>query len=180
MARRSGRRRRQYFLSSDCRLGERLLTPASRVSIGKECVESFVALRGGICDIGGAKLETSSGADRAEPAERRRVPGGLVRAIVTPKFEQIEPLGAWFVERLAEIFRRDPEQQGVDVVVPVPLHRQRPLAKRLKLRHRAVWLMRKRPDPTSISSAGRSAGSRCVALLPHVRAAKLTNYASYW
>lgn len=41
------------------------------------------------------------------------------------KFERIEPLGVWFAERLAEIVRREPEALAADVVVPVPLHRQR-------------------------------------------------------
>jgi predicted amidophosphoribosyltransferase len=79
-----------------------------------------------------------------------------VRAILLLKFEQIEPLGAWFSERLAEMVNADGERLSADVVVPVPLHRQRerergynqaallskPLAKRLRLPHKAVLLMR--------------------------------------
>jgi predicted amidophosphoribosyltransferase len=41
------------------------------------------------------------------PLERARsfavYEGAVVRAIVLLKFEQIEPLGAWFAERLAEL-----------------------------------------------------------------------------
>lgn len=85
--------------------------------------------------------------------------GVLVRAILLLKFERMEPLGEWFSERLAELVRR--EAPEADVVVPVPLHRERerergynqadliarPLARRLKLPHRAVLLMRTRARP---------------------------------
>jgi competence protein ComFC len=87
--------------------------------------------------------------------------GALVRAILLLKFEDMAPLGAWFAERLAEVVRREPDVLEADVVVPVPLHRERerergynqadliarPLAKRLKLPHKAVLLMRTRPRP---------------------------------
>jgi competence protein ComFC len=97
--------------------------------------------------------------------------GALVRAIVMLKFERIEPLGAWFAQRLVEIVRREAETLAADVVVPVPLHRERerergynqadlvarPLAKRLGLPYRAVLLVRTRPRPDKhvLSSAER-------------------------
>jgi predicted amidophosphoribosyltransferase len=115
------------FFPSDCRLCERLLIHASRVPICAECLESFAALQGGICEICGAKPETSFGADGSRPESGAPEPerivctvcqartyafdrarsfaeyeGALVRAIVTLKFEQIEPLGAWFAARLEE------------------------------------------------------------------------------
>jgi predicted amidophosphoribosyltransferase len=79
-----------------------------------------------------------------------------VQAILLLKFEQIEPLGAWFAERLAELVHDEGNPLAADVVVPVPLHRDRqrergynqaalisrPLAKRLRLPHKAVLLMR--------------------------------------
>jgi predicted amidophosphoribosyltransferase len=82
----------------------------------------------------------------------------VVRAILLLKFEQIEPLGRWFAERLAEVVKAEGERLAADVVVPVPLHRERerergynqaallsnPLAKRLRLPHKAVLLMRTR------------------------------------
>jgi len=85
--------------------------------------------------------------------------GVLVRAILLLKFERMEPLGEWFSERLADLVRR--EALAADVVVPVPLHRERerergynqadliakPLARRLKLPHGAVLLVRTRPRP---------------------------------
>jgi competence protein ComFC len=85
----------------------------------------------------------------------------LVRAIVMLKFERIEPLGSWFADRLTSVVRQEAEALGADVVVPVPLHRQRerergynqadliarPLARRLRLPYRAVLLVRTRPRP---------------------------------
>jgi competence protein ComFC len=85
----------------------------------------------------------------------------LVRAIILLKFEQMEPLGAWFAARLAEIAKRQGGMFMADVVVPVPLHRQperergynqadliaRPLARRLGLPYRAVLLVRTKPRP---------------------------------
>jgi predicted amidophosphoribosyltransferase len=51
--------------------------------------------------------------------------GAVVRAIVLLKFEQIEPPGAWFAERLAELVKAEAEALAAGVVVPVPLHRER-------------------------------------------------------
>ena len=82
-------------------------------------------------------------------------------AILLLKFEQIEPLGAWFAERLAELASAEGDRLEEDVVVPVPLHRERerergynqaalfskPLANRLRLPHKAVLLMRTRARP---------------------------------
>jgi predicted amidophosphoribosyltransferase len=48
-----------------------------------------------------------------------------VRAILLLKWERIEPLGSWFAQRLAEIAEREGELLAGDVVVPVPLHRDR-------------------------------------------------------
>ena len=81
-----------------------------------------------------------------------------------------------------------------EVVVSVPLHRERerergynqaallskPLAKRLRLPHKAVLLMRTRARPDKQALSLGNDGRQCVALLPHVRASKLTIYASYW
>jgi len=87
--------------------------------------------------------------------------GALVRAVLLLKFEQIEPLGAWFAQRLAELASAEGEWLAADVVVPVPLHPERerergynqaaliskPLAKQLRLPHKAVLLMRTRARP---------------------------------
>jgi predicted amidophosphoribosyltransferase len=48
-----------------------------------------------------------------------------VRAILLLKWERMEPLGDWFAGRLAEMVRQESGQLATDVVVPVPLHRDR-------------------------------------------------------
>lgn len=119
----------------------------------------------------------------------------MVRAILLLKFEQIEPLGAWFAERLTELVQNEAEKFAADVVVPVPLHRQRergynqaaliskPLAKRLRLPHKALLFMRTRARPDKrILSLEERWESVCGAFAarPIVRAARLTAFASYW
>ncbi len=205
-----------------CRLCEQLLTQASRVPICDECLSSFAVLPPEVCEICGSPVVTLfavpdsdqrgseailADADYREPrgcigcqgrtyafARARSYAayeGRLIRAIVMLKFERIEPLGAWFATRLATVAKRD--DLGADVVVPVPLHRQRerergynqadliarPLARRLGLPYRSVLLMRTKPRPDKHILATRNAGSPYVALLPHAEAAKLTIYASY-
>ncbi len=77
------------------------------------------------------------------------------------KWERMNPLGEWFAERLAEMVLPEGELFAADVVVPVPLHRDRerqrgynqagliskPLARKLGLPHKSVLLMRMRPRP---------------------------------
>src|SRR6267378_1337877 len=100
--------------------------------------------------------------DRTDAFDRARsfavYQNAVVRAILLLKFEQIEPLGAWFEKRLAEMVGAEGDRLEAEVVVPVPLHRERerergynqaallskPLAKRLRLPHKAVLLMRTR------------------------------------
>jgi len=163
-----------------CRLCERVLLSASTVPICEECLGSFPALGGAACETCGQPLAAWSlgrgggeavgaglvcpecqgreyGFDRARSYALYK--GALVRAIVLLKFERVEPLGRWFAERLAEVARR--EGIAADVVVPVPLHRQRerergynqadlvarPLARKLGLPYRAVLLVRTKPRP---------------------------------
>jgi predicted amidophosphoribosyltransferase len=138
------------FFPSDCRLCERLLTSSSRVPICAGCLKSFAAVQGGTCEICGGKPEASFAAQgsksegdglqqerivcavcktRAYAFDRARsyaeYEGALIRAIVTLKFERIEPLGVWFADRLVEVVKREAEVLEADVVVPVPLHSQR-------------------------------------------------------
>jgi len=88
----------------------------------------------------------------------------MIRAVLMLKFERIDPLAKWFAARLAEIYSRNREILEADIVVPVPLHRDRekerghnqaelvskPLAKTLKLPHQGVLLVRKRPRPAKL------------------------------
>ena len=127
-----------------CRLCERVLVHSSTVPICEECLGSFLALGGALCETCGQPLAAwSLGSARDEQAAESLVcpqcqtreygfdrarsyalyKAGLVRAIVLLKFERVEPLGRWFAGRLAEVARR--EGLAADVVVPVPLQRRR-------------------------------------------------------
>jgi ComF family protein len=161
---------------SACRICERLLTSASRVPICQECLSSFKGVPSVICEVCGRPLpalERKEGVPLLCPACQNRTyafdrarsfavyEDAVVRAILLLKFEQIEPLGAWFSERLAEMVSADAILLSADVVVPVPLHHERerergynqaallsePLARRLRLPHKAVLLMRTRARP---------------------------------
>ena len=86
---------------------------------------------------------------------------GVVRAIVMLKFETMEPLADWFAERLARLVGNEAAYAGMDLVVPVPLHKvrqrergfnhaellSRGVAATLKLPHQAILLVRKKPRP---------------------------------
>lgn len=165
------------FFPAGCRLCERVLVHASTVPICEECLGSFAALGGAVCEtcgqplaawsLGGARAGESIVCPECQTREyafdRARsyalYKAGLVRAIVLLKFERVEPLGNWFAARLAELARK--EGFAADVVVPVPLHKQRerergynqadliarPLARRLGLPYRAVLLVRTKPRP---------------------------------
>ena len=149
---------------------------ASRVPLCEECLASFERVPDIICEVCGRPLAgltreeeqlvlCPACQDRTYAFDRARsfavYRDAVVRAILLLKFEQIEPLGAWFAERLAEVIRGEGEGLPADVVVPVPLHRERerergynqaallskPLAKRLRLPNKAVLLMRTRARP---------------------------------
>ena len=114
--------------------------------------------RRGICD-----LPAVPGRDTCVQAGTPLWPVGrrLVRAILLLNYARIEPPGRWFAERLLEVIRADEKRLWGDMVVPMPLHRQRkkergfnqvelfarPLARRLGIAHRPVLLMRTRPRP---------------------------------
>jgi ComF family protein len=150
------------FFPSGCRICDRLLTSASRVPLCEECLSSFERVPNIVCEVCGRPLPgLTGGPERALlcPAcqdgtyafDRARsfafYKDAVVRAILLLKFEQIEPLGTWFAERLAEVVNAEGAKLAADVVVPVPLHRQRerergynqaalvskPLAKKLRL-----------------------------------------------
>jgi ComF family protein len=140
------------------------------------CLGSFVPVPANQCQVCGRPLPAQpqaqgppllcpACADKTYAFDRARsyaiYEGHLVQAILLLKFERIEPLGTWFAEKLAKLAEREGDAFRADVVVPVPLHRQRerergynqaallskPLAKRLRLPHKAVLLMRTRARP---------------------------------
>ena len=164
------------FFPAGCRICDRLLTTSSRVPICDGCLESFERIPNILCKVCGLPLPGLAGnpdhplicpacLDKTYAFDRARsfavYQGTLVRAILLLKFEQIEPLGAWFAQRLADLVNAEGEGLAADVVVPVPLHRDRerergynqaalvskPLAKGLRLPHKAVLLVRTRARP---------------------------------
>jgi ComF family protein len=164
------------FFPAGCRICDWLLTGASRLPICGDCLSSFARVHGIACQVCGrplARLGQAEGEPLLCPAchdktyafDRARslalYEGALVHAILLLKFEHIGPLGEWFSERLGEVVRNERNALAADVVVPVPLHRQReqergynqtaliakPLAKRLRLPYRAVLLVRTRARP---------------------------------
>ncbi len=181
-----------------CRLCENLLTRATRLPICDDCLKSVRPLGSLICQKCGSPLPlTQSGpSDAANPSPSRpdNLPlpctecrfrdfaftrarsfalydKRLVQAILLLKFERIEPLAAWFARQVFQLLQKEPDDHAADVVVPVPLHRDRqrqrgynqaaliarPLAGALRLPCRAVLLMRTKPRPNKhiLSSAER-------------------------
>lgn len=161
---------------ANCRLCKEVLVDARRVPVCHECLCSFAEIQPGSCDVCGLPCAF----DPEFPKERAICPdceehrfsfqlarsfgcyeGKLARAVVLLKHEQIEPLGWWFSKRLAELVEKEADRMQADVVVPVPLHRQRsrergfnqvdlfgrPLAKQLGLPYQPVLLVRSRPRP---------------------------------
>jgi len=127
-------------MPASCRLCEELLSDARRLPICEHCLSSFQEIPPGSCDVCGLP----GGFDPEFPKERALCPdcqerrfafelarsfgiyeGPLARAILLLKHEEIQPLGAWFAQRLAEVVRREANRFAADAVVPVPLHRQR-------------------------------------------------------
>src|SRR5260370_19176772 len=134
------------FFPADCRICERLLLSSRRVPICEECLQSFAPLQGHLCEtcgqpwsnwsLGPSRQSGDNEQDRVLCPECRTRAWGfdrarsfaedkasLVRAIVMLTFEQIEPLGRWFADRLREIAARP--RTATDPVVPLPLHRPR-------------------------------------------------------
>jgi competence protein ComFC len=159
-----------------CRLCDQLLTDARRLPLCNNCLSSFPRIPPGSCTLCGQPgtfdPEFPNAVSFCQDCQQHRFAfqiarsygfyeGTLAQAILLLKHEQIEPLGAWFACRLAELVQSEGENLAADVVVPVPLHLQRtrergfnqvdlfgrPLAKCLRLPYRPVLLMRSRPRP---------------------------------
>ena len=164
------------FFPGNCRLCKQLLTNASRIPLCETCLASFAAIRPPICQLCGQPDAAASGVPEAttvcvacqEQTYRFHLArsfgiyeGALARAIVMLKFERIEPLGEWFARQLEAIVLANEACLEADVVVPVPLHRNRqkergfnqvelfarPLARLLGLPFKPILLMRTRPRP---------------------------------
>lgn len=162
-----------------CRICEQLLTEPTRIPICTSCLDSFAPISDTVCDKCGRPVESDWASDDEVfvcPTCKNEAWGGyafdrvrswavyqgpLVRAILLLKFENIDPLGKLFAQCLAQTARQGGPAFEADVVVPVPLHRQRerergynqaaliakPLAKLLGLPYKSVLLTRVRPRP---------------------------------
>jgi competence protein ComFC len=164
------------FFPAPCRICEKLLVRASRVPICEDCLASFTPIPERACEVCGQPLESfhsnvSPGllCPNCNPptysfARARSLAiyqDELVSALLMLKYQRIEPLAKWFAERMAQLVRNKGELLAADLVVPVPLHRDRerergynqasllakPLAKALGLPYRPVLLVRKRARP---------------------------------
>src|SRR5579859_2006364 len=167
------------LIPAPCRLCGELLNHSSRIPICNSCLDNFPRVPSKLCavcglpmpdiaEVPGEQLKCSACRLETYAFERARsfaiYEDEIVRAIVMLKFDRIEPLAKWFAERLAEIYSTNAELLNADVVVPVPLHRERekergynqaellskPLAKILGLPHRGVLLMRTKPRPQKL------------------------------
>lgn len=161
---------------SGCRICKALLTRPDRLPVCEACLSSFPRAPEARCALCGQPWLSDEGLEEGsrfclECCERQFAfdwarsfglyEGALARAILLLKFERIEPLGGWFAKRLAEIVREEAELFAVDIIVPVPLHRQRrkergfnqvdlvgrPLARRLGRPYRPGLLLRSKPRP---------------------------------
>ena len=159
-----------------CLFCDALLTHARRIPLCETCLASFKRIAPPICRICGQPLPPPADPGEGEPLCRDCVEGkfgfqlarsfglyegALSRAIVLLKYERIEPLAYLFATYLLEVVRSDAHFSPVDIVVPVPLHRQkrkdrgfnqvelfaRPLARRLHVPYRPILLVRSRPRP---------------------------------
>ncbi len=127
-----------------CRICEEPLTEPTRFPICDACLDSFKPISGR--DLRRLRHARGNGGDAAMArflfARSASIPkhrtyafdrlrswsfyeGAMVRAILLLKFENIEPLGGLFARLLAEMVARSGPQLEADVIVPVPLHRQR-------------------------------------------------------
>ncbi|HLZ10962.1 MAG TPA: ComF family protein [Candidatus Acidoferrum sp.] len=166
-------------IPAPCRLCGALLAHSLRIPICQACLDGFARVPEKICCVCGLPMADAAempgefmkcSACRLETYAFERARSYLlyeehaIRALLLLKFERIDPLAKWFAERLAEIYTKNKAMLEADVVVPVPLHRERekergynqaelvskPLASMLKLPHQGVLLVRKRPRPAKL------------------------------
>jgi ComF family protein len=170
-----------------CRICGRALVNASRVPICRECLDGFVRIAEPMCGCCGRPFFFEAGPppsalpDSSGPTPLCRLcrvkfyafdrarsfavyDDALIEAVLLLKYEEITRLGGWFAARLAELVEREAAEWRADVVVPVPLHRDRqrergynqaeliarPLARRLGLKIERYLLARTRPRPAQL------------------------------
>ncbi|MGH9715196.1 MAG: ComF family protein [Candidatus Acidiferrales bacterium] len=172
-----------------CRIcGEALIT-ASRIPICGLCLDEFERIVDPLCACCGRPLVSFPIVQAvAEQSRDVKLPDPLCRlcradfyafdrarsfaiydralseAVLLLKYEQVSSLADWFGARLAEIVLGAGAEWRADVVVPVPLHRDRhrergynqarliarPIARRLHLRLDSNLLIRTKPRPAQL------------------------------
>jgi competence protein ComFC len=174
-----------------CRICEKLLIRCNRVPICEACLAAFTPVPERACEICGQPLESFQPVGphallcpNCSPptysfARARSLAiyqDQLVSALLILKYQRMEPLARWFAAQMAALARSEGEPFEADLVVPVPLHRNRerergynqaallakPLAKALGLPYRPVLLVRtrERPQKKVLSLAERWAAVR--------------------
>jgi ComF family protein len=171
-----------------CRICGQTLTTASRVPICSTCLNELERIIDPLCACCGRPLvapvtqptATQSTWPRNVELRCRLCRGefyafdrarsfavydrALSEAVLLLKYEQVTSLADWFGARLAQIAIEARPDWRVDVVVPVPLHRDRrrergynqaeliakPIARRLKLSLDAKLLRRTKPRPPQL------------------------------
>jgi len=162
-----------------CRICGEALVNASRVPICLECLDGFARIEDPLCHVCGRPFVLEAVPQTNEPLCRLcrvkfyafdRVRSfavyddALIEAVLLLKYDEVTRLGDWFAARLAELVEREREEWRADVVVPVPLHRDRqrergynqaeliarPLARRLGLKLERYLLARTRPRPPQL------------------------------
>ena len=162
-----------------CRICGKALTNASRVPICLECLDGFARIEEPMCRCCGRPFVFETVPPASEPLcrlcrakfyafDRARsfaiYDDALIEAVLLLKYDEVTRLGDWFAARLAEMVERERQEWRADVVVPVPLHRDRqrergynqaeliarPLAKRLGLKLERYLLARTRPRPPQL------------------------------
>jgi ComF family protein len=162
-----------------CRICGQALTNASRVPICLKCLDGFVRIGEPLCRCCGRPFVLEAVPPANEPLcrlcrvkfyafDRARsfamYDDALIEAVLLLKYDEVTRLGDWFAARLAEMVEREASEWRADVVVPVPLHRDRqrergynqakliarPLAKRLGLKLERYLLARTKPRPPQL------------------------------
>lgn len=167
------------LFAAPCRICDRPLTNASRIPICEACLAGFERIVDPMCGCCGRPFVSAAAAEARQPLcrlcranfyafDRARsfaiYDDALSEAIVLLKYEEVTRLGGWFADRLSEIVRQASDEWRADIVVPVPLHRERqrergynqaeliaqPLAKQLSLKFEPRLLVRTKPRPPQL------------------------------
>ncbi len=166
-----------------CAICGQALTTASRVPVCSPCLDELERISDPICACCGRPLvATATHMAATAPIELRCrlcrtnfyafdrarsfavYDRALSEAVLLLKYEQVTPLADWFGARLAELALDAAPEWRADVVVPVPLHRDRrrergynqaeliakAVARRLKLRLQSNFLIRIKPRPPQL------------------------------